>query len=74
MIQFVKFATLDPEGFALIRLDDISSFSESTTEGTCMLITKHNNFLIKGTVDYHIENMRNFIGGEWDAVPEEQVL
>lgn len=70
MIQYIKFATHDPEGFALIKAEDVSGIASTTEEDVCKLITNHGDYLIAGSIDLHIENMQSYFGTEWSSVPE----
>ena len=66
MQQYIKFATLDPEGFILVRLEDVKAIQTESHE-VCKLTTPHDQLLVKGTMEYFLETMRVFVGGEWDA-------
>ena len=69
MIQYIKFATHDPEGFALIKASDISGYASTVNPDECKLVTNHGEYIVHGTIDYHIERMQTYFGGEWDSVP-----
>lgn len=73
MIQFMKFATVDPEGIALVKVEDISSFGPVENPDECVLVTNHENYRIRGGVKWHMENLQNCVGVEWEGVPEEKV-
>lgn len=72
MIQYIKFATHDPEGFALIKASDISGICSTTETDQSELITNHGDYLVAGSIDLHIENMQSFFGTEWTSIPEPQ--
>lgn len=70
MIQFIKFATLDPVGFALVKVSDVSSISSTPEPNVCKLITSHGDFLIEGSFEHHNDNLDNWVGICWPGVPE----
>lgn len=70
MIQYIKFATHDPEGFALVKASDVSGIASTVESEQCKLITSHGDYLIAGSLDMHIENMQSFFGTEWSSIPE----
>lgn len=69
MIQYIKFATHDPEGFAIIRAADISAIAGMADPEQCKVVTTHGEYIVAGTIDYHIERMQVYFGGEWESVP-----
>lgn len=70
MIQYIKFATHDPEGFAIVKASDISGIASTSETDQCKLITNHGDYIVAGTIDLHIENFRSYFGNEFDSVPE----
>ena len=66
MQQYVKFVTIDPDGFMLVRLEDIKAI-QTESHAVCRLTTPHDQVLVKGTMEYFLETMRTFVGSEWDA-------
>lgn len=72
MIQYIKFATLDPVGFILVRSDDIKSIQNTADERVCRLTTPHDQVLVVGPMTYFLEEFRTLFGGEWPAVPSEE--
>ena len=71
MIQFIKFHTLDPIGYAIVKLDDISGIASTSGEAECRLITCHGEYLVQGNINFLIGRMQDFVGGEFSACPEE---
>lgn len=74
MIQFVKFATMDPVGFTIVKLDDIKAIQTTLESDVCTLTTPHDQLLVKGSFDHFIDLFRSLVGGEWDAIPEPQPI
>lgn len=71
MIQFIKFATLDPVGFALVKVSDISSIASTIESKECKVVTAHGEYLVEGTFEQHSDNLNAWLGSAWDAVLEE---
>jgi len=69
MIQFIKFATHDPEGFALVRLDAITGIASTSNPSQCKIVTKEEEYLVEGTLEFFVDILRSWIGSEVEAVP-----
>lgn len=72
MIQYIRFATHDPEGFALIRLDSITGIASTIHPDQCRVITPHGEYLCAGTFEHFNELFNSFVGGSWDGVPSTE--
>lgn len=73
MIQYIKFATYDPEGFAIVKAEDISGVVSTIEPEQCKVITKHGEYLVAGTIEYHVERFQTYFGGEWESIPGADV-
>ena len=71
MIQFIKFATHDPEGFALIKATDISGIASTPDADKCRLTTSHGDYIISGSIEFILDEFRGLFGSEWTVLPEE---
>lgn len=69
MIQFVKYATIDPVGFAVVKLDDVTSIESTADADVCKVTHAHGDLLVEGTIEHHVDMLAALVGGAWDAVP-----
>lgn len=69
MIQYIKYATIDPAGLALVKLADITTVESTVELEVCKLVHAHGDMLVQGTIDHHIEILAGLIGAEYNAVP-----
>ena len=66
MIQFLRFATSD--GFALVKLEDISSLASTDMDNVCRVTTRHADFLVTGSFDDFAETLAGIVGGDISTV------
>lgn len=74
MIQFIKFACLDPMGEILLNVKTIVGVLPTEDNDQSVIVTPHGNYRVLGSTPHFTELFRSLFGGEWDGIPSSEPI
>lgn len=71
-MRYMRFITIDPQGLAIVREDEIKGLATGPTPETTRIITPHGTYIASGSVAFFEERLQSWLGPVEDLSPGEK--